>query len=541
MKKLSEAWIYLLKRRIIVSVLGVLTLFIVLTVFFIANTLRKNLIEESTVRTQELSEAIHLSLKALMLTRSPEMLQNAVEDLGKSNSSVEKAFILDRNGRIVYSSDRSEIGKVLDRYRESSCHGCHKKTGEIPSEHTLLIEKNGSKVHRNVKVIYNEQACFGCHSKSDRINGKLIIDRSLKGTYATIASVEAIIFGSGLLCVILLVPFLSRILSKGVNRYIEEIVSQHTELTLLYIMIERLSKTIDLEELKGIVVQIIEEALAADEIDMIFHKKYKDRSITSWTRAAGTISRKRIDRRGPMWPVIERWIDGGLPEAEVSGDGRVIYLPIAKGGDGLALIVIRKAAGAFDSSRLGLLNVMSNHISVAFENALLYHIAITDELTGLYTQRHFRTSIDRKVTDHEKYGEKFGLLLLDIDDFKKVNDTYGHVVGDSVLGEVARRMLISTRDSDVAFRYGGEEFAVILPSTTAGDAVHVAERIREEMAGYSFGEGSASFRVTISIGVSACPDYASTARELILTADKALYHAKRTGKNKVVLAADAEG
>ncbi|MBI5205825.1 MAG: GGDEF domain-containing protein [Nitrospirae bacterium] len=528
-------WLYPLKKKIIIGILGILTFSVIATMIFIALMLRSSLINDSKDKTQELSNAIQSSLSSLMLMRDPDMIQGTIENIGKNNHSLIKAFILDKTGRIAYSSDKSEIGKVLDKYHEQSCHACHQKIDAAPPETTIIINTNGTRVHRNVRVIYNETACYGCHLKSDRINGKLIIDRSLKQTYSLITSIGLIIFGSGLVCLIFLVPFLSKVLSKGMDKYINKIVRQNSELTLLYVMIERLSKTIDLEELKAIVFEIVKDTLGADEMDIILPKPNKEYSITAWSRSTGKIVRRKIDTGDPLLLIINDWMDGKIKDEKISDDRKQIYMPIEKSSAHLALLVVRKTDVSFDPVRLGLIGIMSSHISVAFENARLYYIAITDELTHLYTQRHFRYCIDKKFLDYEKYGEKITLLMMDIDDFKKVNDTYGHMAGDSVIKEVANIIMASVRDNDLAFRYGGEEFAVILPSTGIEGGKHVAERIRESIASAVFEKGTHNLKETISIGVSICPDNAKSVRDLILTADQALYKAKQTGKNKVVV------
>lgn len=532
----EQGWMYPLKRRILFGILGVLILLVIITVFFIAAMLRKNLLEDSTLHTRELSSAISASIRSLMLVRNPDMIQSTVEGIGKGDSSVVRAFILDKSGRVAYSSDKKDIGKVIDRYAEISCHGCHRKTGAPPSDHTTVVEEGGGAgLHRHVDAIYNEQECYGCHARTERVIGKLIIDRSLRGTSKTIVAIEAVIFGSGLLCIVVLVPFLSRIVSRGVNKYIDEILSQHEELRMLYIIIERLSKTIDLDELKLIVIRLIRESFDPDEIDLVFHKHYRDPRITVWSRESDSVSRKKFEKGDAVWPLIERWIDGKLLQEEISGDGRQVYMPISRGGTSHALIIASRRERPFDPKGLKILKIMSSHISVAFENALLYHLAITDELTALYTNRHFRSSIERNFADYARYEERFSLLMIDIDHFKKVNDTYGHMTGDSVLKDVSRSILISIRDNDLAFRYGGEEFAVILPATDAEGAKVVAGRIREEIGSRVFEEGTLNLKVTVSIGVASCPAHARTIRDLIGLADQALYEAKRSGRNRVVM------
>jgi diguanylate cyclase (GGDEF)-like protein len=128
--------------------------------------------------------------------------------------------------------------------------------------------------------------------------------------------------------------------------------------------------------------------------------------------------------------------------------------------------------------------------------------------------------------------------MLDIDDFKRINDTHGHLAGDAVLKEVAQCMLHSIRDNDLAFRYGGEEFVMLLPATDAKGGVLVAERIRKTVEDFIFDTGTNNVKITVSIGVSAYPVNANTARALTDSADLALYSAKEAGKNRVVASQD---
>lgn len=532
MKKLDVQWLYPLKRRILLGILGILSLSILATTVFIFLALQDGLSGNSRLQSRELGSAVKASLKSLMMTREPDRIQATLEGLTESRDSIVKAFILDRRGTITYSTDRREIGRALDRFEESSCRPCHRRNAAPAALDTIVIDGNGAELSRNIMVIYNERPCYGCHASSIRINGKLVIDRSLKDTYALITRIELIIFGSGLACLVLLVPYLSRVLSRGLDTYIKEIISKHTELSLLYVMIERLSKTIDMEELKVIVIDIYRDSLEADEIDLVFPREKKEFRAFTWNRRENDVLRKKIANGDPLLPVIEKWLGGGLVEISVSTNRQEIFTPIVKAGNPLAFIIARKEA-PFQEERLELLDVMCSHIAVALENARLYNIAITDELTRLYTQRHFRTCIDKSFADFQRYGEKYTLLMIDLDDFKRVNDTYGHPAGDIVLQEVAQVILSSIRDNDLAFRYGGEEFAVLLPGTGIRGGRHVAERIRRAIGEKLFSEGRHDLRLSVSIGCATLPDAAMTVRDLILTADTRLYDAKKTGKNRV--------
>ncbi|MBU2663885.1 GGDEF domain-containing protein [Actinoplanes bogorensis] len=158
--------------------------------------------------------------------------------------------------------------------------------------------------------------------------------------------------------------------------------------------------------------------------------------------------------------------------------------------------------------------------------------AITDELTGLRSRRYFVQALQSETARHERSGDGLSVLLLDIDHFKLVNDTYGHDGGDRVLVEVARRLARAVREGDLVARYGGEEFAVLLPQSDPGEAYGVAERIRLSVADQPIPVGDGRHhRVTVSVGLAST----SATDTLIHDADQALYAAKRGGRDRVVV------
>lgn len=160
-------------------------------------------------------------------------------------------------------------------------------------------------------------------------------------------------------------------------------------------------------------------------------------------------------------------------------------------------------------------------------------LSITDELTGLYNSRHFYNQLQIEVDRSVRQDNPLSLLLLDIDDFKLYNDTYGHLEGDTVLALLGKNLIESLRSIDLAFRYGGEEFTVILPATEVKQAVTVAERIRErfeaETLGLKMGE---KVRCTVSIGISQYRPK-EDCEAFVRRTDSALYVAKEQGKNRI--------
>jgi len=163
--------------------------------------------------------------------------------------------------------------------------------------------------------------------------------------------------------------------------------------------------------------------------------------------------------------------------------------------------------------------------------------AITDGLTGLRTRRFFEEALTREVDNARRHHRSIGVLLLDIDHFKKINDTYGHHGGDRVLCEVSRRLREVVRTGDLVARYGGEEFAVLLPDTDAAHAAQLANRVLDAVGGLPIAVNANTLAaVTTSIGIACLPQHCDTGPELTLLADRALYTAKEAGRNQAVAA-----
>jgi diguanylate cyclase (GGDEF)-like protein len=302
---------------------------------------------------------------------------------------------------------------------------------------------------------------------------------------------------------------------------------------MIYTIIECVSKSIDMEELKTITIDIVSRIFSSDEVTIVLPMRDGHYRIVSRSSSDGT--RKKANSKSPILAsAIARWQNGKLFEKEVSSDRVTVYLPLSKGDVSLALIEVCSPQTPFTEEKLRFMDAVRNPIAIAFENARLYTIAITDELTGLYSVRHFRTCLDRQLNLFKNHGGKFALLIIDIDDFKSVNDTYGHPVGDSVLKRVSWVIAEAVRESDQVFRYGGEEFAVLLTNTGQTEGLFIADRIRIMVGETVINEGDAQINRTVSIGLALYPENANTLRDMVVEADNALYSAKRSGKNRVV-------
>jgi len=215
----------------------------------------------------------------------------------------------------------------------------------------------------------------------------------------------------------------------------------------------------------------------------------------------------------------------------------ILYLPLSIKDEGIGSLVLASLKpNAYGHRQIRLLEQVALQIATPIENAQLYARAEQrsriDELTGLFNRRHFEERLKEAIGRHSRYGYVFSLLLLDLDHFKTYNDIYGHPAGDILLNRIGKIIKASVRNVDQAFRYGGDEFVVILPQAATDDAYVVAERVRVEI-GKEMEEREIS--VTCSIGVASYPADGVISGELVTVADTALYYAKRTGGNRVYL------
>jgi diguanylate cyclase (GGDEF)-like protein len=239
-------------------------------------------------------------------------------------------------------------------------------------------------------------------------------------------------------------------------------------------------------------------------------------------------------------------LETGEPcEATVDGVGALSH-PMRRGDDVHArvsgVVSVARRGRPFSVAERELFHYLAEQAAVSIENVGLHETverqAVTDELTGLFNRRRFQEAMATEVERSKRFGQPVGLVLLDLDDFKAVNDTYGHQQGDLVLREVARVLRETSREIDEPARYGGEELAVVLPGTDLEGAYNLAERVRagiEELA-LPLLDGEGTLGVTASFGVATLPGSADDMRELVAAADEALYRAKRAGKNRTVRA-----
>ena len=209
------------------------------------------------------------------------------------------------------------------------------------------------------------------------------------------------------------------------------------------------------------------------------------------------------------------------------------------------LTVTDPSRGTFDEEDGGTLQALASQGAIAIANARMHRLitkqASTDGLTGLNNHRDFHEQLRREIERTERFTLPLALIILDLDDFKLINDRFGHLTGDAVLRDVASTLKEGIREIDTAARYGGEEFAIILPGTTAEGAARLAERLRVAIAERpATNPDDHRVSVTASFGIAAMPADGTTQVELVAASDEALYRAKRAGKNRIAIAAAHE-
>ncbi len=199
------------------------------------------------------------------------------------------------------------------------------------------------------------------------------------------------------------------------------------------------------------------------------------------------------------------------------------------------LSVQSRRPAAYEDHQLSVLATIAQQAAVALENARNYRLATVDSLTGLHLRDDFFGRFEEEYARAKRYAGAFSLLMIDLDGFKEINDRQGHLAGDRYLRALGAAIRARMRGADIACRYGGDEFCVLLPETDLAGARLIAERLRRDLASLVVDVDGATLRTTVSIGIASYPEHdAGDVKRLLLRADQALYQAKRAGRDRVV-------
>ncbi|HTR52917.1 MAG TPA: sensor domain-containing diguanylate cyclase [Kofleriaceae bacterium] len=330
-----------------------------------------------------------------------------------------------------------------------------------------------------------------------------------------------------------------------------ELEARVHDLEILNATARRLSSSLQLEELVEAVARETCKAIPEAEAVALVHRRAGPESelvIDGFDRTSEKFFRRAMQPGEGVagWVMAQaasrRIDDLSVAEIATDADGIRSWLgvPLFIYGECEGVVAVQSArVAAFSAAHQRLLESLALQVAAALQNAHLYELAMVDGLTGLFVRRYFDRRIEEEIERSKRYGSPFSVVMMDVDDFKHLNDTYGHLVGDRVLRAIANVVKAQMRGVDTAARYGGEEIAVVLPRTEMVGAYNLAERIREGIAELRITtdeDPPRALGVTASLGIAAYPESkAQTGEDLVRRADRALYRAKKTGKNRVEL------
>ena len=577
-----------LRNRILGSLFLVFLLTLGGALFGMWTYQQERLVSMTSRRAMQAGFTVEAGLRTAMLANDRDAVRAVIAEMIKV-ANLAEISILDPRGRVVISSRRSKEGLVIDRDTNPTCQVCHAGGKRPKPGETKAFRADGHYLLRSVVKIDNRPPCFRCHSPDNAICGILMVDSFLDDTFDLIRTVawRSLLTGVVSFCLVALLisviinRFVTRpvkalmegikhvergdfshwvevegggefgemadsfnVMSRAILRYIDEIKAKNNEISSLYTLVQKISETIDFKKLKVIVVNLLLEILKADNIVLALPVDEEEGRFELIWRSRGEkhyISDYFISSEMAPHRILEKdellsWSGGGFSEPRYLDHNTRALIPLANKSMRFGLLAIGREE-PFSHSDKSLIPALAHHVEIAFTNAWLYNMAITDELTSLYTKRHFQTKLAVLEENYRMTGEGFAVMMIDLDRFKRINDTHGHVIGDRMLSELAGLIRSNLRMGEIPCRYGGDEFVVLLPINDLTTVRMVAERVHRSISEHWFEyEGIEPFQVTVSVGVACCPQHASGASELVMVADSALYRAKESGRNRVYIA-----
>jgi diguanylate cyclase (GGDEF)-like protein/PAS domain S-box-containing protein len=555
---------------------------------------KEALTRESIKKVTELDNVLKAGLKGQMFTHNTALTQTLVDEI-KAFKNVTDIYIINAEGVVKFSPDHAHVGNRLSKDRDE-CRSCHHDATGKKNLTLQTRNSHGASILRNVTHIYNEAACFPCHPAGQKILGLLFVDYSTADTDALISSTLSGLFLTVLAAFIIvslvILYITNRLIYQPITMLIEstnEIKNGNykqqihyggrTEFSILADSFNDMSEKLrigrdQLEERinertgeleasnERLVREITERKLVEKELqksEELFRKIYVESPLgmaisgsdfhfrsanEAFCRILGysvqeltLLTFKDLTHPDHITQDIEeirKLLPGEIPVYQtdkkyVRKDGQIIW--------GMAKVsAMRGRDGQFEYFLLMFADITERkRVEVALqESEERYHaLSIVDDLTLLYNSRHFYFQLKIELERSNRYGHPLTLLLLDIDNFKHFNDTYGHVEGDQVLrrlGQVIKRCL---RETDFAYRYGGEEFTILLPMTQSADGAVTAERIRTEFKKEDFSPAPATdVHMTASIGLAQYLPQEDM-KAFVHRVDQLMYQGKKKGKDIV--------
>jgi len=299
-----------------------------------------------------------------------------------------------------------------------------------------------------------------------------------------------------------------------------------------------ISEDVDARRIEEQVLEVLDNLLSPEQVCIVVREPQTGRFVPAALRSSGATTFENIHIDETSHGLLSRAIsDRSIKETVDPGRGVLVCpLLVDREAAGAMIFVFALRGSAEDARRTmaearRVLTDIAPHIALAIKTPTLHNRAITDGLTGLYSRTYFENQLREQTKSARRYERPLSLIMVDIDHFKGVNDVHGHLVGDIALRNVAMEIKRTVRNCDSVFRYGGEEFAVILPETTAEMAQHLAERLRKRIEDAAIDAGEVSIRTAISLGVAELSDHPCPFENLVSRADAALLAAKKAGRN----------
>ncbi len=508
-----------------------------------------------------------------------------------------RILVLTADGDIKAGSDVAAIGTRIEVKGNPECPKCDSsRSGDFPSFGTLIIPELG----RGLRVIYPIpvfQSCLRCHEHQKAARSFVAVDFGMEALERGAAERRDTILATGLAAGFLVMALTAllfrqlvmrsineisrsakrlasgdltgraKVLGKNelsllahdfnrmaarIEEQVEHIEADQIEAELLYTLVVEASKNLDTREVVTGVARVLMEKLRPRQL--AFFLETGDGGWICATAGAGR-DQQTANADGLLEPAFAtdaeqlRPLLAGMPEQVVLDACRKRELQLVRNAGGLTFSLPVVA----DTRLIGLLACVAVPASLAIDEDLIVNLgahltlaainshnytgAITDGLTRLKNKRYGMNRLEEAVYAAKRYKSGLGLLMCDIDHFKRVNDSYGHPAGDTVLKEISHRIATCVRKTDVVVRYGGEEFMLILPETDANPLAMIGDKIRRAIAStpIDLGITGVSLPLTISVGIAAFHADRDSAETLIARADAALYRAKEGGRNRVEL------
>lgn len=315
------------------------------------------------------------------------------------------------------------------------------------------------------------------------------------------------------------------------------------EMSLIFDITRSLNATLELDALLERLGELVGTTLGFEEFAILLPDETDGDLVirATWGRPLGRIGATLPLDDGPWGEAIHTghavfhrtFRDGGRHRVRSS-----LTIPMMHKGRAIGVLHLsRPVSRGFSPEEIRLLGNIGGQAALAIANAHLFQrmvaLSITDPLTGVFNRRHLHSQLEIELSRAERSGEEVTVIMIDLDHFKHLNDTCGHTVGDEVLREVARLLRNQVRRMDTVARFGGEEFAIVLPRLRRAEAVEVAEKLRLAVRDHDFdgGRSQPSGRVTLSLGTATYPHDGGDLYQLLNAADSALYTSKRSGRD----------